>query len=127
MHHCYFIVGECLPDGFETFLKAAQVEFLVFVDKRIYDICLTAHAQLVENSLVCALTLVIVAQQGCNRFAPRGKLVDYRHVEVAVNSHGQCARNRCGCHNQNMRRQQVLAPQAGSLSHAEAVLLVNNR
>ena len=57
-------------------------------------------------------------------FAPRGQLVDDRHVEVAVECHGECAWNGGGCHDEHMRRHGILHPQFGSLFHSEAVLLV---
>ena len=60
-------------------------------------------------------------------FAARRQLVDDGHVEVAIYSHRQRARDgRCGHHQHMGRRHTVLAPQAGTLSHAEAVLFVND-
>ena len=59
---------------------------------------------------------------------PRRHLVDDRDIQVAVQGHGQGARDRCRRHHQDVRRPAAgaLRPQAGALVHAETVLLVDD-
>ena len=60
------------------------------------------------------------------RLPPGRKFIEHRHIQVTVHSHGQCARNRRGCHYQNVRRRGAFKPQLGALCHTETVLLVDN-
>ena len=57
--------------------------------------------------------------------AIRRHLIDHRNIEIAVNGHGQRARNRRRRHDQNIRRR-FARRQPGPLRHAELVLLIDD-
>ena len=58
------------------------------------------------------------------RLSARRKFVDNRHIEIAIQSHGQSTRYGSSRHNQHVRRINVLAPQFSTLRHTETMLLV---
>ena len=126
MHKAHFVAAERVSDIFKSLLERFQLELLVFLDKRIHDVCLSADRQFVADEPVHPLAVVLVAQYGLYRLASGRQFVDYRHVEVAVDGHGKRARDRRGCHHKHVRRIEVFLPQTGALRHAEAVLLVDN-
>lgn len=59
-------------------------------------------------------------------FRPGGRLVNDRNIQIAIQRHRQCTRNRRGGHHQHMGRLYIFRPEAGTLRHSEAVLFVNN-
>ena len=63
---------------------------------------------------------------GGYRFPSRRQLVNDRNIQIAIQRHRQCTRNRCGGHHQHVRRLYIFRPEAGTLCHSEAVLFVNN-
>ena len=84
-----------------------------------------SEVDLLSCGLEHCRTLLLGAQHCNHMFSSRWQLVDYRHVEVAVDSHGQCPRNRSGGHHQHMRRNHAFGPEACALRHSEAVLFVD--
>ena len=80
VHVAHPIVGEYIAYLFIPFFKALEAELLVFVDKRVDDICLPSFTQLLADERVNALPLVFVAQQRVHGFPARRELVDHRHV-----------------------------------------------
>ena len=127
MHHGHVIVREHVLDLFKTLFQSMQVKFLVFLDERIDDISLTALFQLPSHKLIHLEAVGLMPEDGCHRLASRRQLVNDRDVQVAIDRHGQRPGDWGGCHDQHMgRRRAVLAPQAGTLRHAKAVLLVDD-
>ena len=63
---------------------------------------------------------------GLYRLAARRQLVDYGHVQVAVEGHGQGPRDGRGRHHQDVGRLGCLESQPGPLVHPEAVLFVDD-
>ena len=123
----YIIAWEVLTDYLITFLKGTQVEFFVFLDERIYDVALSAFFKFLANEVIYCHVIVFIAKYCSHRFAARRQFVDNAHVEVAIDRHSKGARDGCSCHHQHMGWGSILAPQFGTLRHAEAVLLVDDR
>ena len=63
---------------------------------------------------------------GLDGLATRGKFVQDGDVQVAVERHGQRARDGRSRHHEDVRRQLGLVPKPRALLHTEAVLLVNH-
>ena len=63
---------------------------------------------------------------GPDGFATRWEFVDHTHVEVAIERHGEGARDGGGGHHQYMGRVLTLAPEFGALGDTEAVLLIDD-
>ena len=62
---------------------------------------------------------------GLHPFASRGKFVQHRHLQIAVEHQGQGAGNGGGAHHKRMGVR-PLVPQKLPLLHAEAVLFIGN-
>ena len=114
-------------------LLIAQLEVLVvhlfaLKDERIHNKGLPALGNLVPDEVVHGVTLVLPHAEGCDGLAARGHLVYHGHVQVSVQGHGQGARDGGGRHHQHVRRGTAPAfvPEAGTLLHAKAVLLVHD-
>ncbi len=71
------------------------------------------------------LDLVIGDVLGHNRLAPGWKLVDHRHIQIAIQRQSQRARNRRRRHHQHIGVHS-LPGQHEALHHAEAMLLIDN-
>ena len=108
--------------GFEVFV----IHLLAFLDQRIYHEDLVPLGYLGPHEIKYLAPLAFPCMCCDNRSAARREFVYYAHVEVSVQGHGQCPWNRgCG-HDHHMRSKSViiLAPQAASLIHPEAMLFV---
>ena len=70
--------------------------------------------------------VAVIVVLGLDGLAAGRQLVNNRYVQITVKGHGQCARDGCGGHYQHVRRHVALGPEAGSLSYAKAVLLIDN-
>ena len=81
---------------------------------------------LLLNAPIKNLRLIIIGMDGLDRLAPRGQFIYHRNIEVAIQSHSQCTRNRSCRHYQHMRRHLAFLPQTGSLCHTETMLLVDD-
>ena len=107
-----------------------QVDGFAFFNQRADPVNLSPFSQLATNALHHFVAPAVVDDLGDDGRAPRRQLIDGRHIEVGVVTHGQRARNRRGRHHQQMRLLPVrrhLAAQRQALCHAKAVLLVNDR
>ena len=109
-----------------AFFQVLQVALLALLDEREDDIYLSAEINLMADALVEAGELGIKLMQGLYRFSARWQFVDDAHVQVAINGHGEGARDRGGSHHEDMRWILALAPQFRSLCHTKAVLLVDD-
>jgi hypothetical protein len=69
--------------------------------------------------------LLLTKDFGFNGRSSRRHLVDYRHVQVAVNRHRQGTGNRRGRHHEDVRVKPTRS-QFGSLHDTKTVLFVNN-
>ena len=107
---CHFIFAERFANVFISLLEAFERKFFVLFDKRVDDIYLVPLPQLRIHALIYFQSLLFITQQGFHRFAARRQFVDYRHVEIAVDCHGQCARNRSGRHHKHVRRNRTFFP-----------------
>ncbi len=126
MDICHTIVAVYLADILIPFLKRTQVELLVLLYKRIHNIDLPPHPELSRYPLICGEAVLIIAQEGLYRLASGRKLIYYTHIKISVDRHGECAWYR-GCrHHEHMRRNHILVPQTRTLSHTEAMLLIND-
>ena len=61
-----------------------------------------------------------------DRFSSRRQLIDFRHVEVAILSHGERPWYRCRCHDESVRREFRLLPETSTLRHTKTMLFVND-
>ena len=103
-----------------------QIEILVLLDEWIDDIHLSAQVNLLGDELVDGCAALDIVVKRMYWFAPRREFVDDTHMQVAIDSHRQCARDRGGSHYQNMGRTDIFLPEFGTLCHTKAVLLVND-
>ncbi len=109
-----------------TFFQVLQVALLALLDEREDDIYLSAEINLVADALVEAGELGIKLMQGLYRLSARWQFINHAHVQVAINGHGEGARDRSGSHHEDMRWILALAPQFGSLCHTKAMLLIDD-
>ena len=101
-----------------------HVQFLTLIDQRINYIELPARFQLCSQKAENLAKFRLIAHGG-DYFPPVARhLIDNRNIQVAVNSHGQRARDRCSCHHQHVRCW-FARRQSGPLSDTELVLLIN--
>ena len=68
----------------------------------------------------------MVIMDGLDGLSAGRQFVDNGNIEVAIQSHGQSARNGSGRHHKYMGRTRVLVPEFGALLHTKSVLLVND-
>jgi len=61
-----------------------------------------------------------------HRLAAGRQLIDHADVQVAIERHGQRARDGRGGHHQHVRRHRCLGLHPRALRHAEAVLLIDH-
>jgi hypothetical protein len=126
VYHRDTVLRECLAEGVVAVLKVLQIEILVLLDEWIDDIHLSAQVYLLGDELVDGCAALDVVVKRVYGFAPRREFVDDTHMQVAIDSHRQCARDRGGSHYQNMGRTDIFLPEFGTLRHTKAVLLVND-
>ena len=124
MHPAYLIFRQIAAQLLIPLFKVLDVHLLAFLNQRVHYVCLPPLVQLRTQSPVQALPTVVKLVNRLNRLAPGRQLVDNRHIEVAIQGHGQGTGYRRGRHHQHMRRIAVFSPQTGALSHTETMLLV---
>ena len=112
--------------GAITLLNAAQVNLFILFYQRIDNVSLLSEAQPACHQTPYLLLFLLIIESSGDWLAARRKLVNDRHIEVAVERHCQCARYGSGGHHQHVRRCGVFAPHTSPLSHAETVLLVDD-
>lgn len=125
VHVGHLEVAEGVADDVVAFGEAVEVELLVLVDEGIDYVHLTSGAELGVGGLVDLQPLGLEAQQGGYGLAAGGELVEDADVEVAVDGHGERARDGGGRHHEHVGADVVLGPEACALCYAEAVLLVD--
>ena len=103
-----------------------QVALLVFLNQRENEIDLAPGLYLVAYAVVKPGMVFGIIVERFHRLAPGRKLVDNGDVQVAIDRHGQGAGYRRGCHHKHVGSYCVFRPKAGTLAHAEAVLLVDD-
>ena len=86
----------------------------------------TSFFNLFAHRTVHTFPTVVKLMNGGYRFPSRRQLVNDRNIQIAIQRHRQCTRDRRGSHHQHMWRLYILRPEAGTLRHSEAVLFVNN-
>lgn len=120
------VVGEGSGDFFKACLEVFQVHLFCLFDEGIDDVDLSAEAELTMDEVVDALAMGVEHVDGAYGLAAWGQLVDDADVEVAVEGHGEGARDGCGCHDQHVGGDGVFHPELGALGYSEAVLLVDD-
>ena len=110
----------------EAVLQVLEVHLLAFFDERIDDVYLATGVDFFFEEGEDEWTVALVTVEGAHGVAARGQLVDDGAVKVAVEGHGQCARNGCGRHDEDVWWDQRLVPQLAALFDAESVLLVDD-
>ena len=109
-----------------TFFHILQVHLFAFLYQRINEIDLTSLLYLLVDVAIKSFRCIVIPVQGLYRLAPRRKLVYHGHIQIAIKRHCQRAGNGCCRHHQDMGRNSVLFPQAGTLRHTETMLFVND-
>ena len=105
--------------------RVLQVHLLRLFDERVDDVSLTARAHLALDALVDSGALVLADDDRLDRRASRRQFVDDRDVQIAVDGHGERARDGRGRHHEHVGVEAALA-QGRALQDAEAVLLVDD-
>ena len=119
-------------EGLHDFLIAPfqvlVVHFLAFENQRVNDEDLASQGDLVAHELVERIALVLAELPGDDGLPSGRHLVDDGDVEVAVQGHRQGAGDRRRGHDEDVRGNAVrpFGPEAGTLVHAETVLLVDD-
>ena len=121
------------------FSGIGQVQRFALFNQRTHPVNLPPFLELVPNAFNHLVTPGIIHYFGDDGRAPRGQLVDGGHLQIGVITHGQRARYRGGGHHQQVRFQRgkvwfgfcfglrcEFVAQRQPLSHAKAVLLVND-
>ena len=128
VHHCRDELRRLEIVNYRTvsLLEILVVECFGFFDKGIYDECLTALADFAFDEVVHPVTLSFSYVDCLYRLAARGKFVYHGYVQVTVQGHGQCTRNGCGRHDEDVRRLGCFESQSCPLVHTETVLLVDD-
>ena len=124
MHLAEAVGGEYLLQVGKTCFQVLQVHLLALCYQWIDHIHLSAFAHLLAYALIEANHLVFILMQGHDGFSAWRQFVYHTHVEVAIDGHGEGARNWCGCHHEYVGWIVVFAPQLCPLSHSKTVLLV---
>ena len=125
MHHAYFVFRKDFLQTVVSGFKVFQVALLALLNHGEHDVHLAALVYLLAYAVVERCELIVEFVNGLYGLSTRWQFVDYAHIQVAVNGHGQCAGNGRGCHYKNVRRVHALCPQFGSLCHAKAMLFVD--
>ena len=101
---------ESLTQHFEALLQVLQVDLFTLLDEREDDIHLSPLIDLLTDAVVERRHAGVEDVRGADGLATWRQLVDDTHVEIAIERHGQRARNRRCCHHQYMRRVGALTP-----------------
>ena len=67
-----------------TFFQVLQVDFLTFLNQRIYNIYLSAFCNLPMDGLVQAYTVRIIFMNGHNRFTSRRQFINDGNIEITI-------------------------------------------
>ena len=126
VHHRDAVLRKGLAELIVAVGQVLQIQFLIFINERIYYIHLPSYINLLRNKLVNWRTALDRIVERLYWFTPRRQLINDTHLQVAIYCHRQSARNRGGCHYEYMWRLGVLVPQFGTLCHTKAVLLIND-
>ncbi len=126
MDHTHPILRKNSRYPFKSVLHALEFQFGIVGDKRIHDIRLPSGGKFPAEKTVHLPTVLVEAEQGRHRFTAGRQFIYHGDIEVTVDGHGKCARDRSGCHHEYMRCNRTLLPHPGALRDAETVLLVNN-
>ena len=102
-----------------------QLQRLAFLNQRANPIGLLPFLTGVQHKTLHIVAAHLINQQRFNRRAVRRQLVNGRHVQIGIKTHGQRARNRRGRHHQLVHFVPFVF-QCQPLRHAEAVLLIHN-
>ena len=130
MDDTHLIVGrrKIAADRLITLFERQQIKFFILLNERIDNIHLSANSNLLTHKTQHPTAMVLRIVYRFYRFAARRQLIDDRHIEVAVEGHRQCARDRGSRHDENMGRIRIaLGPQFGPLLHPKPVLFVDDR
>ena len=103
----------------------AHVDLVAVLDDRQHDVGLPALGDLLAHERVRLVAALLRAGGGAHRLPPRRQVANHRDVEVAVRRQRQRARNRRRRHDEDVGKP-PLAAQAGALTDAEAMLLVDD-
>ncbi len=128
VNHAYLVPGLGEGTG-NTFIAIVQVfvvhRFRLF-NEWIDDVGLPALVQLFFQEAKYLQALGIKGAAGDDGFATRGELINNRHIQVAVQGHGQRPGDGCGSHHQYVWQDFCLFPEPGTLCHTKAVLLIDD-
>ena len=102
-----------------------RLKFFALVNQRINDISLPARFQFAAQKCEHVRQFFLVACCRRDPSAVRRHLVDCRDIEIAVEAHGEGARNRRRGHHQHIRRR-LARRQAAALRDAEFVLFIDH-
>ena len=110
----------------ERVLNRTNIKRLGFVDQRTHDIDLSTGTDLGANDIPDPILGGVTSPLGVDR-CPARRVIEHRHVEIAVDRHRRSARNRGGGHDQDIRRRDGVALLAAQpLLDTETVLLVDD-
>ena len=97
-------LGESLTERLESVLEILQVDFLALLDKREDAVDLSALTDLPADAFVEGSCVGVEDVCGSDGLSAWWQLVDDAYVEVAVERHGQGARDGRGCHDEDVRK-----------------------
>ena len=126
MHLADLIFWKLLANVHVTLFQVLDVHLFTLLYQRIHDVYLTAFLNLFPHELVHAFPAVVKLMNGLDRLSAGRQFINDRHIQVAIQGHGQRTGNRGGCHNKHMRRTGILSPQFGPLGYSKTVLFVNH-
>ena len=126
MHLADLVLWKLFADVHVTLFQIFDVHLFALLYQRIHDVYLTSFLNLFPHELVHAFPAVIKLMNGLDRLSAGRQLINDRHIQIAIQGHGQRTGNRGSCHNQYMRRTGILSPQLGSLGYSKTVLFVNH-
>ncbi len=115
-----------IRQSLQSSLQIEQIHFFTFFDQGIHHIYLPALADFLFHKTKHPQAAALVQMQGFDGFAAGRQFVDHRNIQITVQGHGQGPGDRCGCHDQHMGGNRILAPQPGPLLHSEAVLFIDH-
>ena len=116
-----------LESPLELRFRGGPIILLGLLDERYDDERPVAERGLLADLLPCAPKIGATADARRDGQPARWRRMEIRHVEVGVQDLAERARNRCGGHQQHVRRRAAsLGFQLAPLLHTEPVLLVDD-
>ena len=109
---------EVARDGLVAVREVLVVHRLRLLDERVDHVDLPSAGDLLAHEAEQAQPRRVGVADRAYGPAAGGSFVDHRHVEVAVEGHGQRAGDGCGGHHQDVGRPRVLGPEARPLLDA---------